>query len=277
MSKTNKFLKKNQLSKLVNRFSKSYVIEEMEKNLRQAKSTELLVTNIDDNAVIKSAIIPNDTLKSIADSINKNGLTNPLIVRPKKNYYEIVFGRKRLIAMKKYKIYKAPARVINVSDEEMLFMLLADNREQRDANIIETALVLKELSEKYNYNQTTLAELAHQSRSQITNILRLLTLPKWIIDDISIGKLSYGHAKAIASLPDSSIEELVNKIYEEKLSVREIESLAKKKHAKGNQDTSLILLRKFKCEVDNKDKTLVINFTNNKEKEKFLKDITKNN
>lgn len=275
MSKTNRLLKKNQLSKLVNRFSKSYVIEEMEKNLRQAKSTELLVTNIDDNAVIKSAVIPNDALKNIADSINKNGLTNPLIVRPKKNYYEIVFGRKRLIAMKKYKIYKAPARIINVSDEEMLFMLLADNREQRDANIIETALVLKELSEKYNYNQTTLAELAHQSRSQITNILRLLNLPKWIIDDISIGKLSYGHAKAIASLPDSSIEELVSKIYEEGLSVREIENLAKKKHAKGNQDTSVILLNKFKCEVDNKDKTLVISFTNNKEKDKFLENISK--
>ena len=275
MSKPNKFLKKNQLSKLVNRFSKSYVIEEMERNLRQAKETELLVTNIDDNAIIKSAVIPNDALKNIADSINKNGLTNPLIVRPKKNYYEIVFGRKRLIAMKKYKIYKAPARIINVSDEEMLFMLLADNREQRDANIIETALVLKELSEKYNYNQTTLAELAHQSRSQITNILRLLNLPKWIIDDISVGKLSYGHAKAIASLPDSSIEELVSKIYEEGLSVREIENLAKKKHAKGNQDTSVILLNKFKCEIDNKDKTLVINFTNNKEKDKFLENISK--
>ena len=277
MKRTNKLIKKNQLSRLVNRFSKSYVIEEMEKNLRQAKSTELLITNIDDNAIIKSAPIPNDALKSIADSINKNGLTNPLIVRPKKNYYEVVFGRKRLLAMKKYKIYKAPARIINVSDEEMLFMLLADNREQRDANIIETALVLKELSEKYNYNQTTLAELAHQSRSQITNILRLLNLPKWIIDDISIGKLSYGHAKAIASLPETSIEELVNKIYEENLSVREIENLAKKKHAKGNQDTSVILLKKFKCEVDNKDKTLVISFANNKEKDKFLKDISKNN
>ena len=275
MKATNRLLKKNQLSKLVNRFSKSYVIEEMEKNLRQAKSTELLVTNIDDNAVIKSAVIPNDTLKSIADSINKNGLTNPLIVRPKKNYYEIVFGRKRLIAMKKYKIYKAPARIINVSDEEMLFMLLADNREQRDANIIETALVLKELSEKYHYNQTTLAELAHQSRSQITNILRLLNLPKWIVDDISVGKLTYGHAKAIASLPETSIEELVNKIYEEKLSVREIENLAKKKHAKGNKDTSVILLNKYKCEIDNKDKTLVISFTNNKEKDKFLNNITK--
>ncbi len=277
MKRDNKFIKKNQLSKLVNRFSKSYVIEEMEKNLRQAKSTELLVTNIDDNAIIKSAPVPANTLKNIADFINKNGLTNPLIVRPKKNYYEIIFGRKRLLAMKKYKIYKAPARIINVSDEEMLFMLLADNREQREANIIETALVLKELSEKYNYNQTTLADLAHQSRSQITNILRLLNLPKWIIDDISIGKLSYGHAKAIASLPETTIEELVNKIYEEKLSVREIENIAKKKHQKGNQDTSIILLKKYKCEVDNKDKNLVISFTNNKEKEKFLKDITDNN
>ena len=277
MSKTNKLIKKNQLSRLVNRFSKSYVIEEMEKNLRQAKSTELLVTNIDDNAVIKSAIINNDTLKTIADSINKNGLANPLIVRPKKNYYEIIFGRKRLLAMKKYKIYKAPARIINVSDEEMLFMLLADSRGQRDANIIEAGLILKELSEKYHYNQTTLAELAHQSRSQITNILRLLNLPKWIIDDISVGKLSYGHAKAIASLPETSIEELVNRIYEEGLSVREIEGLAKKKHDKGNKDTSIILLKKFKCEVDNKDKTLVINFNNNKEKEKFLENISKNN
>ena len=70
MSKTNRLIKKNQLSKLVNRFSKSYVIEEMEKNLRQAKSTELLVTNIDDNSIIKSAIIPNDALKNIRQSTN---------------------------------------------------------------------------------------------------------------------------------------------------------------------------------------------------------------
>ena len=115
MSKTNKLIKKNQLSKLVNRFSKSYVIEEMEKSLRQAKSTELLVTNIDDNSIIKSAIIPNDALKNIADSINKNGLTHPLIVRPKKNYYEIVFGRKRLIAMKKYN--KPEIKLISIEME----------------------------------------------------------------------------------------------------------------------------------------------------------------
>ncbi|MCQ2792113.1 MAG: ParB/RepB/Spo0J family partition protein [Bacilli bacterium] len=276
MSKPNKFLKKNQLSKLVNRFSKSYVIEEMERNLRQAKETELLVTNIDDNAIIKSAIIPNETLKNIADSISKTGLNHPLIVRPKKNYYEIIFGRKRLLAMKKYKIYKAPARIINVNNEEMLFMLLADNRGQRNANIIETALVLKELSEKYHYNQATLGELAHQSRSQITNILRLLNLPKWIIDDISIGKLTYGHAKAIASLPETTIEDFVRKIYEEKLSVREIEELAKKQHQHGNKDNSTILLNKFKCEIENKDKTLIINFTNNKDKDKFYKTILKN-
>lgn len=271
-SNKNRLIKKNQLSKLVNRFSKSYVIEEMEKNLRQAKSTELLVTNIDDNAVIKSAVIPNDTLKNIADSINKSGLTNPLIVRPKKNYYEIVFGRKRLLACKKYKIYKAPARIINVNDEEMLFMLLADNREQRDANIIETALVLKELSEKYHYDQKTLAELAHQSRSQITNILRLLNLPKHIVDDISIGKLSYGHAKAIASLPETKIEQLAEKIYKEQLSVREIENIVKKINS-NKDDNDFFIFNKYHCDLNEKEKTVTITFKTATDKDKFIKDL----
>jgi len=273
MKSRNKLVKKNQLSTLVNRFSKSYVIEEMERNLRQNKTTELLVNNIDDNTIIKSAIISDEILKNVANSINKSGLTNPLIVRPKKNYYEIVFGRKRLLACKKFSILKAPVVIINVSDEEMLLMLLADNREQRDGNIIETALILKELSEKFNYNQVTLADIAHTSRSQITNILRLLNLPKHIIDDISVGKLSYGHAKAIASLPETTIESLVNKIYKDNLSVRQIETISKNYHSKNKFDTTVTLLNKYKCEVDNKDRAVLIKFENNKQKEDFLNEI----
>lgn len=274
MKSTNRIIRKNQLSKLVNRFSKSYVIEEMERTLRQAKGSDLLVSNIDDNAIIKSAIIPNETLKDVAASINKSGLTNPLIVRPKKDYYEIIFGRKRLLACKKYKIDKVPARIINVNDEEMLLMLLADNREQKNANIIENALVLKELSDKYNYNQKTLADIAHQSRSQITNILRLLNLPKHIIDDISIGKLSYGHAKAIASLPEDKINELANKIYNEKLSVRQIEEIAKNQH-NNHKENKDILLKKYKAKIKTHDKSITISFSNNEERNKFLEEIKK--
>lgn len=275
MNNKNRILKKNQLSKLVNRFSKSYVIEEMQRNLQQAKSTELLTSNIDDNTFLKSAILPNETLKRVADSIFKSGITNPLIVRPKKNYYEIIFGRKRLLACKKYKIERVPARVINVNDEEMLFMLLADARAQRESNIIEIALVLDELSNKYNYDQKTLAELAHQSRSQITNILRLLNLPKHIIDDISVNKLSYGHAKAIASLPEDTIEELVKRIYDEKLSVRAVEYIVKSSRKINKEYPNNLLLNKYQGKIINNDKSITINFINNKDKEDFLKDIKK--
>ncbi|MCQ2793978.1 MAG: ParB/RepB/Spo0J family partition protein [Bacilli bacterium] len=271
--KKTKLLKKNQLSNLVNRFSKSYVIEEMERNLQQNKSTELLVTNIDDNAYLKSAPIRTEVLRSIADSLEKH-MTSPLVVRPKKEYYEVVFGRKRLLACKKYKIAKVPVIIIKIADEEMLLMLLADIRAQADANTIEMGLILKELAEKYNFRQKTLAGLAHQSRSQITNILRILNLPKHILDDISLNKLSYGHAKAIASLPETRIEELVERIYKEKLSVRDIEQIVKEQHT-NQDDNRTLLLNKYQCKVTNKDKAITINFVSNKEKDNFLKDLNR--
>lgn len=271
--KKTKLLKKNQLSTLVNRFSKSYVIEEMERNLQQNKTTELLVNNIDDNAILKKALIPDETLKSIYDSLEK-GMSSPLVVRPKKSYYEIIFGRKRLLACKKYKITKMPVIIIKIEDEEMLMMLLADTRESRHASIIEMALILKELTEKYNFNQKTLAGLAHQSRSQITNILRILNLPGHIIDDISLGKLSYGHAKAIASLPETKIEQLVERIYEEKLSVRQIESVVKTMNADVTSKPKKIL-GKYECDIDTHNKNIVITFNSNKERDDFLEDINK--
>jgi len=271
----NRILNKNQLSKLVNRFSKSFVIEEMERNLRQGKQTELLVNDIDDNGIIKSAILKEDTLKDIADSINKSGLSNPLVVRPKKGYYEIVFGRKRLLACKHYKIPKAPVVIINVSDEEMLLMLLADNREQRDGNIVEMALILDSLSKKFNYSQKTLSEVAHQSRSQITNILRMLNLPKHIIDDLSINKLSYGHAKAIASLPETKIENLVKKIYQDNLSVRETERIVQNYKNSNDIETTSTLLKKYKCVLNEREKQLIIKFNSENEKLEFIKEVKK--
>jgi len=247
----------------------------MERSLRQGKQTELLVNDIDDNGIIKSAILKEDTLKDIADSINKSGLSNPLVVRPKKGYYEIIFGRKRLLACKHYKIPKAPVVIINVQDEEMLLMLLADNREQRDGNIIEMALILDSLSKKFNYSQKTLSEVAHQSRSQITNILRMLNLPKHIIDDLSINKLSYGHAKAIASLPETKIENLVKKIYQDNLSVRETEKIVQKYKNTNDIETTSLLLKKYKCILNEKEKQLTIKFNSDNEKQEFIKEIKK--
>ena len=272
----NKILKKNQLSKLVNRFSKNFVVEEIERNLRNNQTTNLLTNDINDNPFIKNALISTEVINNVGNSITKNGLSsNPLVVRKKKDFYEIVLGRKRLLASKKIGIPQVPVIIINISDEEMLLMLLADNREQKEGNVIEMAMILQELNKTYGYDQKTLAEIAHQSRSQITNILRILNLPTHIINDIAIGKLSYGHARAIISLPEDTIEQLTKKIYQDKLSVREVEYLAKKKHKNGNKNNSVLLLNKFTSTLEIKDKSVTVNFDNNKERDEFLKEIHK--
>jgi ParB family transcriptional regulator, chromosome partitioning protein len=150
-----------------------------------------------------------------------------LVVRPSGSHYELILGRKRYYAAKKAGLSEVPSVIKDVGDEETLLMLLADTRDQREGNVVEMALVYQALSERFLYSQATLADLSHQSRSQVTNIMRILGLPDHIIHEISIGKLSYGHAKAIASLSDEEIEQVVALIHLENLSVRQTEELAK--------------------------------------------------
>ena len=106
-------------------------------------------------------------------------------------------------------------------------MILADSRDQRDSNVVEMALLYEELETRFHYDKQTLADLSHSSRSQVTNALRLLTLPDYVIREVSTGKLSYGHARALVPLSEEEIRDAVRVIHREKLSVRETERLAK--------------------------------------------------
>jgi ParB family chromosome partitioning protein len=266
---------KSNLSTLVNKFSKSDVIVDMEK-VYQSLSPKLVKTDmIDDNTYLKKARVDDGILQKIALNIKENGLKSPLVIRPKKDHFEIVLGRKRLLASKLSKVDSVPAVVIDVSDEEMLLMLLADNRDQRNANVIETALLCKELCSSYKYSQQTLSSFIHQSRSQITNIMRLLNLPDVVIRDISVCKLSYGHAKAIASLPESIVLETVDEIYNYHLSVREIENIVKRyKNRESQSDGEEQLLnRKYRCFTLIKKNSVTFSFNSEEEKRTFINDI----
>lgn len=215
------------LSELVRKFSKNDVIAEMEKEYQSVAAKNIPLFQIDDNSFIKRVPMPFEAVDRIYKSIGEKGLFNPLVVRPSGSHYELVLGRKRYYAAKKAGLKEVPAVIKEVGDEETLLMLLADTRDQREANIVEMALVYEELAERFGYSQATLADLSHQSRSQVTNTMRILRLPDHIIDEISEGKLSYGHAKAIVSLSDEEIEETVRLIHQEKLSVRQTEEFAK--------------------------------------------------
>lgn len=213
------------LEDLLTRYSQNDVIAEMEREYASISSKNILLSSIDDNHVVKKVSFPKDMIKNLGESIKEKGFFSPLLVRPSGNHYELILGRKRFMGAKEANLTYVPCVIKDVSDEEMLLTILADTRDQRDGNVVEMALIFSSLQEKFSYSQTTLGEVAHLSRSQVTNILRLLHLPDEVLKEVMDGKLSYGHAKAIASLSDDKMEGIVKKIHEENLSVRDTENL----------------------------------------------------
>lgn len=255
----NKFIK-NDLKSLIEKFSKDDVITSIEKNYQKDKVQFVHVNDIVDNKIIKSAKIDEKTIKNIEKSIIEHGLYNPLIVRNTKNgKFEIVIGRKRWIACKKLNYSNVPIIVNDYSDQETLLILLCDSRENKNFNPIEVALIINALTVKFDYKKGDIAEILHQSPSQISNYLSLLTLPSPIIYDVSTNKLSFGHAKALAHLEnEKEIMNIVNKIYDFNLSVRETENLVYSLKDESTKYTKNYVLKK-------KENTIIIQVNKNQD------------
>lgn len=274
MKKTlNKKVVDTSLSSLVKKFSKNDVIAELEKEYQSSGGKSLPLSLIDDNAFIKRVKLSSSTIVRLGKNIAEKGLWNPLVVRPSGTHYELILGRKRYFGAKNAGLDEVSCVILNPSDEETLLMLLADARDQREANVVEMAMIFKALNEKFSYSQQTLANISHESRSQVTNTMRILNLPDHILDDIASGKLSYGHAKAIASNSDEEIERIVWLIYDQKLSVRETERLAKNVSAATTLEPSREEVLAFKTRADGvliKRNSVIFNFKDETEKEAFL-------
>lgn len=258
------------LSSLIKKFSQNDVIAEMEKEYANRPTRSIPSLKIDDSPFLKRAKIPEKTVDRFAKAIQERGIFAPLIVRPKLSHYELVLGRKRFHGGKRANLQEFPCIVREISDEEVLLMLLADVRDQRDANMVEMALIYERLASEFHYRQQTLADISHQSRSQITNTLRLLSLPFDIIDEVSLGLLSYGHAKAIASLPEDEIHALAKRIHEEKLSVRQVEQIVKGDRLKKAESNLLSLPNLGISKIEQTKKNLTLHFDSEEEKAAFL-------
>ena len=213
------------LNELVERFSRQNIVAEIEKRYQSAPSRLIPVSQIDDIPLISEVVIPDEVISYYAQTLREKGFYSSLVVRPKGNErYEIILGRKRFLGAKKAGMVSLPCTFAEVGEEEMLLMLLADTRDQREGNVMEMALVCDRLQKGFGYSQLTLAELSHQSRCQISNILRLLTLPKPIQKDICLKKLSYGQARALVGLKEEDALAFAKHIKEEKISVRKCEA-----------------------------------------------------
>ena len=170
-------------------------------------------------------------LGELALSIKSQGLLQPILVRPLGQgqlvKYEIVAGERRWRASKLAGLLEVPVVVKVLSDQETLAAALIENLQREDLNPVEEALGIQTLKDEFALSQEDLASQLGKSRSAIANSLRLLSLPKHTLADLTDGKLSSGHARALLSIVDAPAQEyLRNLILEEKLSVREAEGYA---------------------------------------------------
>jgi len=171
-----------------------------------------------------------ENLESLICSIREKGIIQPLVIRPltgnNNGPYEIIAGERRWRAAKTLNYDAVPAIIRNCSDEEALELALIENIQRDDLTPVEEAEAYQRLLNEFQYTQEQLAKAVGKSRSHVANTLRLNTLPTHVKTLIKEGKISAGHARAL--MTSQNIDELVEKIVNEKLNVRDAEKLAKK-------------------------------------------------
>lgn len=169
-----------------------------------------------------------DALLELSDSIKQFGILQPLLVRKRKDYYEIIAGERRWRAAKMAGIKEVPVIIKDYTEQEIVEIGLIENIQRENLNPIEEAMAFKRLLQEFNLKQDEVAERVSKSRTAVTNSMRLLKLDdrvqQMIVDDM----ISTGHARALLAIDNKDEQyEIANRIFDEKLSVRETEKLVK--------------------------------------------------
>lgn len=170
-----------------------------------------------------------DALVELSESIKQFGVLQPLLVQDKKDYYEIIAGERRWRAAKLAGLKEVPVIIKNLTEQEVVELSLIENIQREDLNPIEEAWAYKRLLTEFKLKQDEVAERVSKSRTAVTNSMRLLKLnekvQQMVIDDM----ITTGHARALLGIDDSEKQyATAQKIFDEKLSVRETEKLVKK-------------------------------------------------
>ncbi len=171
-----------------------------------------------------------EKLDELANSIRKNGIIQPIAVRPSKSSsgkYEIVAGERRWLAAQRAGLHEIPVTILDLSDVESLEVAIVENIQRDDLNPIEEAKGYKRLNEEFKYDHESISKLMSKSRSHISNTLRLLTLPKDVVAMLEEGTLTSGQARPLIGISNASsiAEEIVSKNY----SARKVEYLVRNK------------------------------------------------
>lgn len=188
----------------------------------------LKINQVEPNREQPRKYFEEDALLELADSIKQYGVLQPLLVRKRKDYYEIIAGERRWRAAKLAGVKEVPVIIKEYTEQQAVEIALIENIQRENLNPIEEAMAFKKLLTEFNLKQDEVAERVSKSRTAVTNSMRLLKLgekvQQMIIDDM----ITTGHARALLAIDDEEQQYLLaTKIFDEKLSVRETEKLIK--------------------------------------------------
>ncbi|MEN9405911.1 MAG: hypothetical protein RLZ12_195 [Bacillota bacterium] len=195
---------------------------------------EIRLAEIQPNPYQPRRTFEKEALNELASSIEQHGVLQPIIVRRKLTKFEIIVGERRFRAAKLAKKSTIPAVIREMNDKQMMEVALVENLQREDLNPIEKAMAYDQMLTHLAINQETLAKKLGISRPEVTNYLRLLTLPSEVKIAVEKQTLSYAHARILAGLKDSDlVMMLAEKVVREKLSIIELERVIKKLEMDG--------------------------------------------
>ena len=205
-------------------------IMEPPKQEKEEKKPETLVkiTMVEPNGGQPRKNFDEDSLMELAESIRQFGLLQPILVQDKKDHYEIIAGERRWRAAKIAGLKEIPVIIKELTDQEVVEISLIENIQRENLNPIEEAQAYKRLLTEFNLKQDEVAERVSKSRTAVTNSMRLLKLCDEVQQMVVNEMLTTGHARALLAIEDAEEQyRIAQKVFDEKLSVREVEKLVK--------------------------------------------------
>ena len=270
-------------------------IVEKEVIVKEPAEIKVNINEIEPNREQPRKNFDEDSLDELTESIKQYGILQPLLVQKKDDYYEIIAGERRWRAAKKAGIKEIPVIIRDYSEQEIVQIALIENIQREDLNPIEEALAFQRLINDYKLKQDEVAEKVSKSRVTVTNSLRLLKLDKRVQEMLISEMITAGHARTLLGIEDGDKQYMVAmKIFDEKLSVREIEKLIKNIVNGGTEKNETkkpendFIFRDYeeklntalgsKVTIKNKDKNkgkIEINYTSIEEFERIVEIINK--
>tara|TARA_B100000886_G_scaffold340509_1_gene310643 strand:+ start:6607 stop:7446 length:840 start_codon:yes stop_codon:yes gene_type:complete len=236
-------------------------------NTNQRSVKEIDISKIKPGRFQPRSNFDNEKLQELTESIKKQGVLSPILVRELGlNDYEVIAGERRLRSSKMAGLETIPCLVDQKKDQDALVSALIENLQREDLNPVEEARGLDRLKREFGLTQDEVASSTGKARSTIANSLRILSLPTSVLDLLSEGKIEKGHAKLLASMQPSDAEKIAIKIIKERLSVKDLSNISSKNKLKNKpkfrqKDTDMLNIEQemselfgHKIEIETKNK-----------------------